>query len=380
MADIFAPEDVESEIVADFIDGLKDELEEIEHDLLVLEKEPSDKEAINSMFRAVHSIKGNARMCFFEPISDYVHDIEEALSEVRSGRLNFTALLGEAILLSLDQLKIKSDELARTGQMDLRLFNQLKPLFRKIKSAMALDAEEYAAKIISLVGGGAVSDIPLRTHANHKTATESTCDDKKEFVNAQLDEETFTYFQELARLIDAKNPFWEKRTKQQCDIALGINKFLAKPVDPQQLKVAVMLHDLGMVFLPDSLVNKSQKYNSYEEKQVRQHVRWSYEWLKRIPHWEEAATMVVQHHERPDGKGYPNGLPVDQIHDGAQLIAIVDTFYSITNQRSDRTYKKSLMRAITEINSYKGVQFKDHVVDAFNELIRILYTKAKPAK
>ncbi len=374
MSEVFAPEDPDQEVVKDFLEGLKDELEEIEHDLLVLEHQPADKEAINSLFRAVHTIKGNARMCFFEPLSDYVHNIEEALSEVRSGRLNFTALLGEAVLLSLDQLKIRSDELLRSGQMDLSLLNLIGPVFRKIKSANPVEAEQFASDIINLVGGGAVSHIPLKTQAD-KNSNSYQVDLPEGMTPEAFDEETFHYFEELSRVVDAKTPFWEKRSRQQCNIALGINQFLDKPVDARQLKAAVMLHDLGMVFLPESLINKSQKYNSMEEKQVRQHVRWGAEWLRRIPHWDEAANMVAQHHERPDGQGYPDQLAADQIHDGAQIIAIADTFYSITNQRSDRTYKKSLMRAITEINSYKEVQFKGYIVDAFNQLIRQLYTK-----
>ncbi|MCG8670044.1 MAG: Hpt domain-containing protein [Pseudomonadales bacterium] len=375
MSDIFHPDDIDPEMVADFLDGLKDELEEIESDLLVLEKQPGDKEAIHSLFRAVHSIKGNAKMCFFDPISEFVHDIEEALSEVRSGRLNFTALIGEAVLLSLDQLKIKSEQLERDGQMDLSQFNQIRPLFKKIRDAQPMEAEEYAAKVIQLIGGGAASVIPLKTRDRGGEVSSNVGHIESDAANKAIDAETYAYFEELAAVIDAKCTFWEKRTSQQSQIALGINKFLPNSVDVTQLKAAVMLHDIGMVFLPEGLINKTQKFNALEAKQLKQHVRWSYEWLRRIPHWDEAATMVLQHHERPDGNGYPNQLKADQIHDGAQIIAIVDTFYSITNERSDRTYKKSLMRAITEINSYKGIQFNDHIVDAFNELIRLIYTR-----
>ena len=235
-------------------------------------------------------------------------------------------------------------------------------------------AEQYAADVINRVGGGAVSHIPLKSQSIHSSAG-SALSQAEVLDDKAADAETFHYFEELSRVVDAKTPFWEKRSRQQSGVALGINTFLEHPVDPQQLKAAVMLHDIGMVFLPESLINKTQKYNSMEEKQVRQHVKWGYEWVNRIPHWEEAATMILQHHERPDGQGYPGKLTAENIHDGAQIIAIADTFYSITNQRSDRTYKKSLMRAITEINSYRDVQFKGHIVEAFNELIRKLYTR-----
>ncbi|MFX8668492.1 HD domain-containing phosphohydrolase, partial [Acinetobacter baumannii] len=78
---------------------------------------------------------------------------------------------------------------------------------------------------------------------------------------------------------------------------------------------------------------------------------------------------------RPDGTGYPHGLSGNQICAGAQIIAITDTFYSITNERSDRTYKKSLLRAITEINAYDELQFQGAVLGAFNDLMRNIYAK-----
>ncbi len=371
MADVFAPDDVDPEIIKDFLDGLYEAFEDIEQDLLALEHDPADKDAINSLFRAVHSIKGNARMCLFNPISDCVHDIEEALSEMRSGRLPFTPMLGEAVLLSLDQLKVNSQELARIGSFDLSLLNKVRPLFRQIKQAPPKDIDIIANKVIKLVSGEIGADLPF----NAPPVAQADTPEEPVSQHDETVSEVINYFKSLSITIDEKCPFWENRSQQQVKVALGINRFLDVPLDEVQLVAAVLLHDIGMVFLPESLINKTQKFNALDERKVKQHVNWGYDWIRRIPGWDIAAGMILQHHERPDGTGYPSGLKSGQIHPGAQIIAIADAFFSITNERSDRTYKKSLMRAITEINSYKDLQFEATLVDAFNKMVREMYIR-----
>lgn len=98
--------------------------------------------------------------------------------------------------------------------------------------------------------------------------------------------------------------------------------------------------------------------------------------LNRIPGWEEAALMIYHHHERPDGQGYPQQLGRTKICPGAKLIAIADSFFSITNTRADRTHKRSILRAVSEINAYSGTQFDEETVDAFNQMIKHTYTKS----
>ena len=79
--------------------------------------------------------------------------------------------------------------------------------------------------------------------------------------------------------------------------------------------------------------------------------------------------MVHQHHERFDGEGYPNAIAGADIDLGASVIAVADAFYSLTHDRSDRGFKKSLRRSITEINKCNGTQFSPVVVEAFNQFL-----------
>lgn len=360
--------ELDDDTISDFVDSLRDEIEDISAQLLSLEREPGNKDMINALFRSVHSVKGNCRMCFLEPFSNFVHAIEEVMSEVRSGRLSFTPTLGEAISLSLDHLKMRSEDLRRCRETDIGLLESSIPLFTKAKTASVTDADALMEAAIRLYAGEVIENLPLHSH---QLATPPSPETSGTTSNESVSD--IRFFAEMATLIDSTSPHWENRSIVQLSIATGINLHLSTKVDPHQLTAAIYLHDLGMKFLPQDLVNKNQRFNPLEEKRLHQHVRWSHEWLKRLPNWQEAATMVLQHHERPDGNGYPQGLSANAIHNGAQVIAIADAFFSLTNERSDRSYKKSLMRAITEINSYRDIQFKGEVVDAFNHWIREIY-------
>ena len=103
---------------------------------------------------------------------------------------------------------------------------------------------------------------------------------------------------------------------------------------------------------------------------MQQHPELSANFLELIPGWEDAREIVLQHHERWDGTGYPSGIKGDEIRPGAQLLAVVDAFESMTHSRPDRQYKRSILRAMTEINNCSGTQFSPHVTSLFNSVVK----------
>jgi HD-GYP domain-containing protein (c-di-GMP phosphodiesterase class II) len=91
--------------------------------------------------------------------------------------------------------------------------------------------------------------------------------------------------------------------------------------------------------------------------------------LQRIPGWNDAAEMIAQHHEMPDGGGYPLGLKGESICAGAEVLAIVDAFEAVTLKHSHRGQTRSLVRAIAEINACDN-QFATDWIHHFNAVIR----------
>jgi HD-GYP domain-containing protein (c-di-GMP phosphodiesterase class II) len=130
-----------------------------------------------------------------------------------------------------------------------------------------------------------------------------------------------------------------------------------------------------MAFLPLDLLHKEDALSDTEFQSVKLHPQMGAALLGDNPRWRETATMIVQHHEREDGTGYPNRLNGDQICGGAKILAIADAFESITNRRADRINKTSVTQAVREINDNSGSQFSPYWVDIFNNVIRNILNK-----
>ena len=129
-----------------------------------------------------------------------------------------------------------------------------------------------------------------------------------------------------------------------------------------------LLHDIGKVGVPKEVLNKPGKLNDEEYNIIKSHSSMGYHVLKDISVMPELAIGAQSHHERPDGKGYPNGLKGDEIPRVAQIIAVADTFDAMY---SDRPYRKRMNfeKAVSIIQEISGTQLTSDVVDAFLRLV-----------
>jgi HD-GYP domain-containing protein (c-di-GMP phosphodiesterase class II) len=144
---------------------------------------------------------------------------------------------------------------------------------------------------------------------------------------------------------------------------------MGSPIDPQQLEAAVYMHDIGMMFLPESVWLKVERITDSEKGILRAHPDYAYGILSRMNGWEDAAQMVAQHHEMPDAEGYPKGIDAQQIVDGAKILAIVDAFEAVMLKHINRGKNRSVLRAIAEINACDK-QFAPEWIEPFNQVIR----------
>jgi HD-GYP domain-containing protein (c-di-GMP phosphodiesterase class II) len=147
------------------------------------------------------------------------------------------------------------------------------------------------------------------------------------------------------------------------------NQMMNKAVDPMQLEAAVYMHDVGMMFLPESIWLKVERITSDEKQALRAHPDYAAGILLRMGQWSEATEMVAQHHEMPDGQGYPKGEQAGQICDGAKILAIVDAFEAVMLKHINRGRNRSVLRAIAEINACDR-QFSPEWIEPFNRVIR----------
>ena len=133
------------------------------------------------------------------------------------------------------------------------------------------------------------------------------------------------------------------------------------------LEFGSLLHDIGKIGVPDSILRKPAKLTEEEWVRMREHPLHGQQILRGIEFLQGAARVVAQHHEKWDGTGYPLGLRGEDIDINARIFAVADAFDAIT---SDRVYRrgKSYEAAAQELDDWAGRQFDPKVVDAFHRV------------
>jgi putative nucleotidyltransferase with HDIG domain len=128
-----------------------------------------------------------------------------------------------------------------------------------------------------------------------------------------------------------------------------------------------LLHDVGKIGVSDTILLKPGKLTEEEWVAMRRHPEIGYNMLRQVKFLEAPAEIILSHHERWDGKGYPRGLRGEDIPLGARIFMVVDTFDSMT---SDRPYRKALatQKALDEVLRCRGAQFDPEVVEAFLDI------------
>jgi len=361
MADLIAllqPRIIDRDSFQEFVEALEDQVPSIERDIAALRKSPTDRALIARLFRSLHTIKGDAAICKVDVGVMICHPMESLLSRCREGEILFFNLLAEVILLSLDRLELTVE--AMSHSRDVRHLNlpQLVSGLEGIATAPAAEMAARAAQTIEAVTGFR----PLQATAEIQPTTP--------LASVQADHSAdLRFFRSLALQFESRSPLFKGRTDRILRLALDTNAAHPQPVDPTQLEAAVYLHDVGMMFAPESVWLKVGKLSNEDRQLLHEHPNWGAELLGRMPGWAAATEMVRQHHEMPDGRGYPLGLKGDAICAGAKILAIIDAFEAVTLKHSDRGQSRSLVRAIAEVNACDN-QFDTEWIGPFNNVIR----------
>jgi putative nucleotidyltransferase with HDIG domain len=169
----------------------------------------------------------------------------------------------------------------------------------------------------------------------------------------------------LAGVIDAKDPYTRGHSERVMEYALLAGSSLSlSPEEMETLEYASILHDIGKIVVDGQILNKPDNLTPSEWNIIHEHPAIGANLLKKIPFLEKAGRVVLHHHERFDGTGYPDGLKGEEIPLGARLIAVADAFDTMTSNRSYRS-ALDVDYAINELKSATGTQFCPVAVKAF---------------
>jgi len=179
-------------------------------------------------------------------------------------------------------------------------------------------------------------------------------------------------FRTLLSIISAKDQYTYSHSERVLAYAVGIARNMnLNEAQIREIKYAAFLHDLGKIEIRESILKKPARLNPAEWELMRQHPVYAERILRPIRGMAQVRRIILHHHERWDGSGYPDGLAGESIPLGSRILAVADSFDAI---RSERPYRpgRPLASAVEEIKRWNATWYDPRVVEAFLTMARSL--------
>ena len=173
----------------------------------------------------------------------------------------------------------------------------------------------------------------------------------------------------LSEAVDAKDRYTSGHSKRVAEYSRMIAARMGKSKDEQEeIYRAGLLHDIGKIRIPVEIINKAGKLSDEEYNIIKIHPVTGYHILRGISGSNLISLATKYHHERYDGKGYPNGLEGEQIPEAARILGVADSYDAMT---SNRSYRKALPQEVVraEIEKGRGTQFDPEIADIMLQMI-----------
>ena len=174
----------------------------------------------------------------------------------------------------------------------------------------------------------------------------------------------------LTNAIDAKDSYTKGHSDRVTDLSVRLAKEAkVDNTELEKIKLGGMLHDIGKIGIPESILNKPGRLDDYEFEVIKSHPVLGVGILGEVEFLHNVVPIIKHHHERYDGKGYPDKLKGEEIPYLARIVSIADTYDAMT---TNRPYRKALTveESLKEIERCKNTQFDPELADLFIEMIR----------
>jgi len=174
----------------------------------------------------------------------------------------------------------------------------------------------------------------------------------------------------LSQAVEAKDPYTNGHSIRVADYACGLAEKLGlSPKKVENLRIAAILHDIGKIGVDESILNKPGRLTTEEFDKIKKHPEIGVKIIKDIEFLKDVSAIILSHHERYDGTGYPEGRKHENIILEAQILSIADVFDALTSERPYRN-AMTVKEAIDIIEEGKGTQFDSKLADIFIKMIR----------
>lgn len=264
---------------------------------------------------------------------DYTKQYEEflldELSDIKSKKLNYI----------LDQIKQAKE---------------IGAVFISVLILLSFSILYYVVKLISKMEVRLIDSLQELKRSNNE----------KESLNNELLENYKKTLFAFVDMIEERDTYTGGHSQRVAKYSVMIAKEMGyEEKELEKIYQAGMLHDIGKMNIPDTVLLKPGKLNDIEYKLIQNHAENGYKFLKQIPMYKELADIIHFHHERYEGNGYPTGKKGNQINVFSYILAAADAFDAMT---TSRIYKgrKNIKDALVEVQKYSGTQFHPEVASA----------------
>lgn len=180
----------------------------------------------------------------------------------------------------------------------------------------------------------------------------------------------------ITSALDAKDPYTAGHSQRVSDLSMKVCELIGLKVrDVEKIHIAAHLHDIGKIGVPDAVLNKESQLNEEEWESMKRHPQIGADILSKSSHLNELKGIVLYHHERFDGRGYPYGLKGEEIPVGARIVAICDSIDAMTSNRSYRQ-AHDLSYCYNEIKKNSGLMYDpmiaEYVLEHWSEITDLL--------
>lgn len=321
-------------------------------------------------------------------VSRYSNDDEFIGLSLKNAGNKYKATAIDYVLKNIDQLELKE------YQFYYNLSNYYRPYSKIINHSIAVTAllivaisttliyfrgkiykgkDEIKNSILNLREGN-YSEISIESNFDETDEVIAVLNDLAATLKKKKKKSIERHMDTLIVIIEAieeKDPYLFGHSRRVMEIASLIGQEL-KIKDQKLLEESALLHDIGKVGLPSEILNKPGVLSFEEYSQVKSHVKRG-EWIvSGIPYLKKVGEIIRQHHERYDGKGYPDRLVGEEIDLVARIITLADSFEAMTSDRPHRG-KYDFYQAVSLVKKEKDLQFDGVVVEAFLERIQDIH-------
>lgn len=273
-----------------------------------------------------------------------------ALSDLKNS-IDYIKQYADFLLEELEQIKHKQQSSILKQSKKVKITSFILVSFLIVFSLLTL---YFVVRLIS------------RTETMLKNSLEELkiSNNDKELLNTRLLNNYEKTLYALVNMIEERDTYTGGHSQRVASYAVMIAKEMGLPKqEVEKIHQAGILHDIGKVNIPDSILLKPGKLDPHEYLMIQSHAQNGYDFLKQIPMYKELADIILYHHEHYNGEGYPTHKSKSEIPIESYILSVADAFDAMTTSRIYKS-RKSVSEALSEIDTCSGAQFHPEVAKA----------------